>query len=150
MYFVYWKDADTGEIVGTYTTYSFFQTKETAKFIPVYATQENYYSERNKATIASRIVDCRKNDNDTYSLLAEHSVASSCKTILSHGVVYTTDSAYVDSLERGNANVSTMTARKTMTSLTGLYEVCIDLQEQARFGQERLLLMPMEILTTAM
>ena len=125
LYFVYWKDADTNEVVGTYTTYKYFQTKQTVRFTPVYETQQNYYTTRDKAVIASRVVDCRLNDDGSYSLLAEHSVASSCKSIKGHGVIYTTDSSAIDSLVYGsdNENVTIKSATTSNSALTGLFEV---------------------------
>ena len=126
MYFVYWKDADTNEVVGTYTTYRYFQTN-TSKFTPVYATQQNYYTTRDKAVIASRVVDFRPNDDGSYSLLAEHSVASSCGSIKGHGVIYTTDSSAIDSLVYGsdNENVTIKAATTSNSALTGLFEVIV-------------------------
>ena len=125
LYFVYWKDADTNEVVGTYTTYKYFQTKQTVRFTPVYETQQNYYTTRDQAVIASRVVDCRLNDDGSYSLLAEHSVASSCKSIKGHGVIYTTDSSAIDSLVYGsdNENVTIKSATTSNSALTGLFEV---------------------------
>ena len=125
LYFVYWKDAETGEKVSTYTTYKFFQTG-TNTFTPVYVTQQEYYSVRDEATIASRIVDCRENKNGSYSILAEHSVASSLKSINGHGVIYTTDSAYIDSLTLDNDNVEKKTAALSSRALTGLLEVTVN------------------------
>ena len=126
MYFVYWLDAETGENVGTYTTYRYFQTKS-SKFTPVYATQQEYYAMRNQAVIASRVVDCRLNDNGSYSLLAEHSVASSCESIKGHGVIYTTEAANAGMLTTGNDNVEKKAALKSANALTGLLEVSVDL-----------------------
>ena len=126
MYFVYWLDAETGEKVGTYTTYRYFQTKS-SKFTPVYATQQEYYAMRNEAVIASRVVDCRLNDNGSYSLLAEHSVASSCESIKGHGVIYTTEAANAGMLTTGNDNVEKKAALKSANALTGLLEVSVDL-----------------------
>ncbi len=128
LYFVYWKDADTNEIVGTYTTYKYFQTKQTMRFTPVYAAQKDYYAKRNTATIASRVVDCRLNDDGSYSLLAEHSVASSCESILGHGVIYTTDSANAGALTVDNDNVQKKMASTSANALTGLLEVSINVQ----------------------
>ena len=127
MYFVYWLDAETGEKVGTYTTYRYFQTKS-SKFTPVYATQQDYYAMRNQAVIASRVVDCRLNDNGSYSLLAEHSVASSCESIKGHGVIYTTEAANAGMLTTHNDNVEKKAALKSANALTGLLEVSVDLQ----------------------
>ena len=127
MYFVYWLDAETGEKVGTYTTYRYFQTKS-SKFTPVYATQQEYYAMRNQAVIASRVVDCRLNDNGSYSLLAEHSVASSCESIKGHGVIYTTEAANAGMLTIDNDNVEKKAALKSANALTGLLEVSVDLQ----------------------
>ena len=127
MYFVYWLDAETGEKVGTYTTYRYFQTKS-SKFTPVYAAQQEYYAMRNQAVIASRVVDCRLNDNGSYSLLAEHSVASSCESIKGHGVIYTTEAANAGMLTTGNDNVEKKAALKSANALTGLLEVSVDLQ----------------------
>lgn len=126
MYFVYWKDADTNEVVGTYTTYRYFQTK-TSKFTPVYVTQQNYYTTRDKAVIASRVVDFHLNDDGSYSLLAEHSVASSCKSVKGHGVIYTTDSSAIDSLVYGsdNENVTIKAATTSNSAFTGLFEVIV-------------------------
>ncbi len=126
LYFAYWKDADTNEVVGTYTTYRYFQTKD-CKFTPVYETQQNYYTTRDQAVIASRVVDCRLNDDGSYSLLAEHSVASSCKSIKGHGVIYTTDSSAIDSLVYGsdNENVTIKAATTSNSALTGLFEVIV-------------------------
>ena len=126
MYFVYWLDAETGENVGTYTTYRYFQTKS-SKFTPVYATQQEYYAMRNQAVIASRVVDCRLNDNGSYSLLAEHSVASSCESIKGHGVIYTTEEANAGMLTTDNDNVEKKAALKSANALTGLLEVSVDL-----------------------
>lgn len=125
MYFVYWLDAETGENVGTYTTYRYFQTKS-SKFTPVYATQQEYYAMRNQAVIASRVVDCRLNDNGSYSLLAEHSVASSCESIKGHGVIYTTEAANAGMLTTDNDNVEKKAALKSANALTGLLEVSVD------------------------
>ena len=125
MYFVYWLDAETGEKVGTYTTYRYFQTKS-SKFTPVYATQQEYYAMRNEAVIASRVVDCRLNDNGSYSLLAEHSVASSCESIKGHGVIYTTEAANAGMLTTDNDNVEKKAALKSANALTGLLEVSVD------------------------
>ena len=125
MYFVYWLDAETGEKVGTYTTYRYFQTKS-SKFTPVYATQQDYYTKRNEAVIASRVVDCRLNDNGSYSLLAEHSVASSCESIKGHGVIYTTEAANAGMLTTDNDNVEKKAALKSANALTGLLEVSVD------------------------
>ena len=127
MYFVYWLDAETGEKVGTYTTYRYFQTKN-SKFTPIYATQQEYYAMRNQAVIASRVVDCRLNDNGSYSLLAEHSVASSCESIKGHGVIYTTEAANAGMLTTDNDNVEKKAAFKSANALTGLLEVSVDLQ----------------------
>ena len=127
MYFVYWLDAETGEKVGTYTTYRYFQTKN-SKFTPIYATQQEYYAMRNQAVIASRVVDCRLNDNGSYSLLAEHSVASSCESIKGHGVIYTTEAANAGMLTTDNDNVEKKAALKSANALTGLLEVSVDLQ----------------------
>ena len=126
LYFAYWKDADTNEVVGTYTTYRYFQTKD-CKFTPVYETQQNYYTTRDQAVIASRVVDFRPNDDGSYSLLAEHSVASSCKSIKGHGVIYTTDSSAIDSLVYGsdNENVTIKAATTSNSALTGLFEVIV-------------------------
>ena len=126
MYFVYWLDAETGEKVGTYTTYRYFQTKS-SKFTPVYATQQEYYAMRNQAVIASRVVNCRLNDNGSYSLLAEHSVASSCKSIKGHGVIYTTEAANAGMLTEDNDNVEKKVASTSANALTGLLEVSVDL-----------------------
>ena len=126
MYFVYWLDAETGEKVGTYTTYRYFQTKS-SKFTPVYATQQDYYAMRDQAVIASRVVDCRLNDNGSYSLLAEHSVASSCESIKGHGVIYTTEAANAGMLTTDNDNVEKKAALKSANALTGLLEVSVDL-----------------------
>ena len=126
MYFVYWLDAETGEKVGTYTTYRYFQIKS-SKFTPVYATQQEYYAMRNQAVIASRVVDCRLNDNGSYSLLAEHSVASSCESIKGHGVIYTTEAANAGMLTTDNDNVEKKAALKSANALTGLLEVSVDL-----------------------
>ena len=126
MYFVYWLDAETGEKVGTYTTYRYFQTKS-SKFTPVYATQQEYYAMRDQAVIASRVVDCRLNDNGSYSLLAEHSVASSCESIKGHGVIYTTEAANAGMLTTDNDNVEKKAALKSANALTGLLEVSVDL-----------------------
>ena len=126
MYFVYWLDAETGEKVGTYTTYRYFQTKS-SKYTPVYATQQEYYAMRNQAVIASRVVDCRLNDNGSYSLLAEHSVASSCESIKGHGVIYTTEAANAGMLTTDNDNVEKKAALKSANALTGLLEVSVDL-----------------------
>ena len=126
MYFVYWLDAETGENVGTYTTYRYFQTKS-SKFTPVYATQQEYYAMRDQAVIASRVVDCRLNDNGSYSLLAEHSVASSCESIKGHGVIYTTEAANAGMLTTDNDNVEKKAALKSANALTGLLEVSVDL-----------------------
>lgn len=127
LYFVYWKDAKTNEVVGTYTTYKYFQTEKESNFTPVYVTQQEYYSTRDKAVISSRIAGFRRNDNGSYSILAEHSVASSCKAINGHGVIYTTNPAYADSLTIDNDNVQKKMATTSANSLTGLFEVTVEL-----------------------
>ena len=51
---------------------------------------------------------------------------SSLKSINGHGVIYTTDSAYIDSLTLDNDNVEKKTAALSSRALTGLLEVTVN------------------------
>ncbi|HCT17384.1 MAG TPA: hypothetical protein DIW36_08440, partial [Ruminococcaceae bacterium] len=74
LYFVYWRDTDTGEVVSTYTTYSFFLVRET-NLEAVYASRQNYTAERNKGVQVSRVVTLKENkEANKYYLYVEHSV----------------------------------------------------------------------------
>ncbi len=126
-YFVYWYDKASGEIVSAFTTYSFFLTKE-VDIIPIFATQKDYYTERAKATTVLRMVGCKQNEDKSYSILAERSISSSAGSINSHGMIYTTDASLSDSLDwehRDVDGVKLLTAQKTSTVRTGLYEAKI-------------------------
>lgn len=125
-YFVYWMDANTGEIVSSYRTYTFFVTNN-CNFTPVYAYQQDYTAERNKAVISSRVLGCRSNnDSATYTLLAEHSVAKTGASIIGHGVLYTTDSANSGALTVDNDSIEKKAAGLSQRVLTGLFEVKLD------------------------
>ena len=124
-YFVYWKDADTGEIISAYTTYSFFVTRN-YNIVPVFATQQEYYTKRAEATVVARMTGIKDNENGSYSLLAEHSVSSSAGPINNHGILYTYDASLKDSLDMDNIDtdgISRATANSTSTTLTGLFNV---------------------------
>ena len=124
-YFVYWKDADTGEIISAYTTYSFFVTRN-YNIVPVFATQQEYYTKRAEATVVARMTGIKDNENGSYSLLAEHSVSSSAGPINNHGILYTYDASLKDSLDMDNVDtdgISRATANSTSTTLTGLFNV---------------------------
>ena len=126
-YFVYWYDKASGEIVSAFTTYSFFLTKE-VDIIPIFATQKDYYTERAKATTVLRMVGCKQNEDKSYSILAERSISSSAGSINSHGMIYTTDASLSDSLDwehRDVNGVKLLTAKRTSTVRTGLYEAKI-------------------------
>ena len=124
-YFVYWKDTDTGEIISAYTTYSFFVTRN-YNIVPVFATQQEYYTKRAEATVVARMTGIKDNENGSYSLLAEHSVSSSAGPINNHGILYTYDASLKDSLDMDNVDtngISRATASSTSTTLTGLFNV---------------------------
>ena len=124
-YFVYWMDANTGEIVSSYRTYTFFVTNN-CNFTPVYAYQQDYTAERNKAVISSRVLGCRSNNDATYTLLAEHSVAKTGASIIGHGVLYTTDSANSGALTMDNDSIEKKAAGLSQRVLTGLFEVKVN------------------------
>ena len=132
-YFVYWKDADTGEIISAYTTYSFFVTRN-YNIVPVFATQQEYYEKRAEATAVARMTGIKDNENGTYSLLAEHSVSSSAGPINNHGILYTYDASLKDSLDMDNIDtdgISRATAQSTSTTLTGLFNVRLSKDEHS-------------------
>ncbi len=122
-YFVYWMDGN-GQKVGTYRTYNFYLTDD-CSFTPVYVSLEEYTEARKDAEMITRITGSKLNDDGRLSIYVEHSVSTTVGSIMGHGVVYTTNSAYnnTDSLVIGNDNVSKKLARKTANSLTGLLEV---------------------------
>ena len=132
-YFVYWKDADTGEIISAYTTYSFFVTRN-YNIVPVFATQQEYYAKRAEATVVARMTGIKDNENGSYSLLAEHSVSSSAGPINNHGILYTYDASLKDSLDMENVDtdgISRATASSTSTTLTGLFNVKLGKDEHS-------------------
>ncbi len=129
LYFVYWKDTDTDEVVSTYTTYSFFLVRKT-NLEAVYASRQNYTAERNKGVQVSRVVTLKENkEANKYYLYVEHSVASAAGPITGHGVVFTTDKNYSDtnSLVLGNDNVEKRAAKLSAATLTGMLEISLDL-----------------------
>ena len=123
-YFVYWVDSD-GAIVTTYRTYSFFAT-DNYSFTPVYVTEDKYTAERNSAVITSRVLDCRSNGDDTYSILVEHSVAKTGGSINGHGVLYTTDSSQAGLLTVDNDNIEKKAAGLSSRVYTGLLEITVE------------------------
>mgnify|MGYP006972484896 CR=1 FL=1 len=129
LYFVYWRDTDTGEVVSTYTTYSFFLVRET-NLEAVYASRQNYTAERNKGVQVSRVVTLKENkEANKYYLYVEHSVASAAGPITGHGVIFTTDKNYsdADSLVLGNDNVEKRAAKLSAATLTGMLEILLEL-----------------------
>lgn len=117
-YFVYWIDGN-GNIIGSYRTYRFYVFGDTT-LTPVYASQEQYYTERAKAETASRMADIKVNDG-TVTLYGEHSVSSG-KGITGHGIIVTTDAADKDTLDVDNCE-NNFAARTTANTLTGILEV---------------------------
>lgn len=133
LYFVYWKDADTGETVSTYTTYKFFLVRN-INLEAVYETPENYYDVRNERVATSRIAGSKWiptnstiSDYSTFKLYIEHSVSKANGSIKGHGVLYTTDENSIDSLVRGtdNEHVSDKVAVSSSNALTGMLEITL-------------------------
>ena len=121
-YFVYWVDGE-GNIVGTYRTYSFFVTDE-CNFTPKYVPLEQYTAARNEATSISRVTGGRySKEHGTYTIYTEHSVSTTVGSITGHGVIYTTNSAYANSLTVDNDNVTNKVAVSSAATLTGLLAV---------------------------
>ena len=120
-YFVYWVDGE-GNIVGTYRTYSFFVTGK-CDFTPVYVSIDKYTAEREKATSISRVTGGKGNGDGTYTIYTEHSVSTTVGSITGHGVIYTTNSSYANSLTIDNDNVTKKAAVSSATTLTGLLAV---------------------------
>lgn len=134
-YFVYWRDADTGEIVSTYRTYKFFLVKNT-RLEAVYATQQNYTAERNKGVTTARVVSLNAYElYDTYgyyNLYTEHSIAKSVGSITGHGVIYTLngDLSNLLTLDSDNEEIITKSAESSAASLTGTLEVSLELNTE--------------------
>ena len=134
-YFVYWRDADTGEIVSTYRTYKFFLVKNT-HLEAVYATQQNYTAERNKGVTTARVVSLNAYElYDTYGyykLYTEHSIAKSVGSITGHGVIYTLngDLSNLLTLNSDNEEIITKSAESSAASLTGTLEVSLELNTE--------------------
>ena len=133
LYFVYWKDADTGETVSTYTTYKFFLVRN-INLEAVYETPENYYDVRNERVATSRIAGSKWISTNstisgysTFKLYIEHSVSKANGSIKGHGVLYTTDENSIDSLVRGtdNEHVSDKVAVSSSNALTGMLEITL-------------------------
>lgn len=133
LYFVYWKDADTGETVSTYTTYKFFLVRN-INLEAVYETPENYYDVRNERVATSRIAGSKWistsstiSGYSTFKLYIEHSVSKANGSIKGHGVLYTTDENSIDSLVRGtdNEHVSDKVAVSSSNALTGMLEITL-------------------------
>lgn len=120
-YFVYWVDG-AGNIVGTYRTYSFFVTGK-CDFTPVYVSIDKYTAARNEATSISRVTGGKGNGDGTYTIYTEHSVSTTVGSITGHGVIYTTNSSYANSLTIDNDNVTKKAAVSSATTLTGLLAV---------------------------
>ena len=156
-YFAYWEDGETGEKVSTYRTYSFFLTGNRS-FVPVYVEPTEYTEARNSAVFSSTVAGVKANDDKSYSLYAEHSVAKTIdgfpkydpnnrvesinKIILRYGVIYTADSAYITTddaqamesvLVCGGANVVDKPAGLSdkTRDLTGVFEVKVETGSEA-------------------
>ena len=156
-YFAYWEDGETGEKVSTYRTYSFFLTGNRS-FVPVYVEPTEYTEARNSAVFSSTVAGVKANDDKSYSLYAEHSVAKTIdgfpkydpnnrvesinKIILRYGVIYTADSAYIATddaqamesvLVCGGANVVDKPAGLSdkTRDLTGVFEVKVETGSEA-------------------
>ncbi len=135
LYFVYWRDADSGDIVSTYTTYKFFLVRD-INLEAVYATQENYTTERNKGVMTTRIAGSKYVSTDStisgysdFKLYVEHSVAKSEGSITGHGVIYTLQETSVDSLVLNSDNpyVNVKAAKLSQNALTGMLEISVKL-----------------------
>ena len=139
LYFVYWRDAESGDIVSTYTTYKFFLVRN-IKLEAVYATQENYTAERNKGVMTTRIAGSKYVSTDStttgysdFQLYVEHSVAKSEGSITGHGVIYTTYEDQINSLVlpttnpdvNNNPYINTKFAKLSQNSLTGMLEISV-------------------------
>ena len=125
-WFVYWVDED-GNIVSTYSTYSFFVV-ENRKLTPVYVSPDDYESERAKAVIVTDIVRVDDNQNGTITLFAERSASKAAvgDEILQNGIIYTTDAS--QSLTLDNNNVQKAAASKTNNKLCGLFRKTIEVE----------------------
>ncbi len=123
-YFVYWTD-DSGNIVSTYRTYSFYVGSSTS-YTPVYASAQNYDSAKAAALITSRVIDVKNNGDGNLVFLAEHSV-SSTKELNGHGMIITSNESFADEelLVRGSENedIKDFMAQKTKNSKTGMLQV---------------------------
>ena len=126
-WFVYWVD-NYGNIVSTYSTYSFFVVEDRT-LTACYVSPDSYWSVREKAIKVSEIVRTSDNEDGTVTLYAEHSASAAAvgNTILQHGIVWTTDSALgnAGSLTVNNTNVKKAAAVDTDTALTGLLRTTI-------------------------
>jgi uncharacterized protein (DUF1778 family) len=119
--FSYWVErTDSGDkIVSTYRNYSFYVCKN-VKLVAIYGVDYT------PAVIASRLMNIRDNGDGTSSILVEHSVSKSVD-ILSHGVLFTSDSTVAPNMTVDNENTKlyNAVATKTATTRTGLLEVKI-------------------------
>ncbi|MCQ2483757.1 MAG: leucine-rich repeat domain-containing protein [Clostridia bacterium] len=132
-WFVYWVD-QTGKIVSTYSTYSFFAVEDRT-LTPVYVSPDEYETERAKAILVTDIVRADNNGDGTATLYAEHSASKAAVggAITQHGIVYTTDASQIDNLtfNGANENVKVSAATKTMNSLSGLQRTTVKVDENA-------------------
>ena len=123
-FFTYWIDSN-GDIVGTYRTYTFFSVTD-VNLTPVYFDSLNYQAERQKAVMASRVIDARAGSDDTVCIFAEHSV-STTEVMKGHGVIVTAN-AQMNTQEHMNVfnedeNVYIFNAKTSANAMTGLLEI---------------------------
>ena len=123
-FFTYWIDSN-GDIVGTYRTYTFFSVTD-VNLTPVYFDSLNYQAERQKAVMASRVIDARAGSDDTVCIFAEHSV-STTEVMKGHGVIVTAN-AQMNTQEYMNVfnedeNVYIFNAKTSANAMTGLLEI---------------------------
>lgn len=123
-FFTYWIDCN-GEIVSTYRTYTFYNVRE-EQFTPVYTNPSVYQTERQKALFAGRMIDVKKDADDSITVIAEHSV-STTEDLRGHGIIMTGNPEY-STEEYLNAfaesdDIYKFNAVKSANSLTGILEI---------------------------
>lgn len=127
-WFVYWTDKE-GNIVSTYSTYSFYVVRD-IELTPVYVSPNEYDAERAKGVLVNNIVRAETNNNGTVTIFTEHSASQAAvgNAIGQHGIIYTTDLDSVSDLKIGSSTelVKTISATKTNTSLTGLFRTTVN------------------------
>ena len=135
-WFVYWKDANTNEIVSSYSTYSFFVTKDIT-LVPVYVSPGEhsahtpYNNARAEAVITTRMVKSEKNVGGTFSLISEYSVSAAAATVQGHGIICTTDETLANETDLVCTNdaVEKYAAVKTATDYVGTQKTILEVSE---------------------